>query len=34
MWVITLFVQELVLTMIIAFAVYGMWRLVNPGRKW
>jgi hypothetical protein len=34
MWVITLFVQELVLTMIISFVIYGVWRLANPGRKW
>ena len=34
MWVIKLFVQELVLTMVIAFALYGAWRLANPGKKW
>lgn len=34
MWVLQLFVQELVLTLLIAFALYGMWRFANPGKKW
>jgi hypothetical protein len=34
MWVLQLFVQELVLTLIIAFALYGVWRVANPGKKW
>lgn len=34
MWVLQLFVQELVLTVIIAFVLYGLWRVGNPGKKW
>ncbi len=33
MWVIKLFIAELVFTLIIAFAIYGVWRSLNPGKK-
>lgn len=34
MWVIKLFVEQVVLTLIISFALYGLWRLGNPGKKY
>jgi len=33
MWVLQLFFQQIVLTMIIAFLLYGLWRITHPGQK-
>lgn len=33
MWVIKLFVEQVILCLIISFALYGLWRLANPGKK-
>jgi hypothetical protein len=34
MWVIKLFIQEVIIVLVISFIIYGIWRSVNPGKKW
>lgn len=33
MWPVVLFVQQIILTMAIAFILYGLWNIANRGNK-
>jgi hypothetical protein len=33
MWVIKLFAEQVIITLVISFALYGLWRWGNPGKK-
>jgi hypothetical protein len=34
MWVIKLFAEQVVICVVISFALYGLWRMSNPGKKY
>lgn len=34
MWVIQTFLGTICIACIIAFAIYGIWRITHPGQKW
>ena len=34
MWVIKLFAEQVILTLILSFVLYGLWRMGNPGKKY
>lgn len=34
MWVIRLFAEQVILTLVISFVLYGLWRMSNPGKKY
>lgn len=33
MWVIELLVEQVALTLVVSFILYGLWRMANPGKK-
>jgi uncharacterized membrane protein len=34
MWVISIFAQVVITSVVLALIIYGIWRATHPGQKW